>query len=1112
MKNHFTLLCVFCTCLFFHNSYSQVTNPKVTYGIWQNCGGIINKFDYPELNGRIFNYKWKDLEITDNVWDWASFDNYIKDRVSDSTPIILMIFTKGNAPDWLYQKGVPKVTEMDSKGNAISYCPYFADPTYKSYFKRMIDTVYKHIENLPLATRVWITGIQGCFGEEGDYIGYKGSVASKYQLSTNQLADLFKEFTLYYYNNYKNANPKITLMSNPANNGKDQIYWLLANCPGVWLKPTHLGKEYQANYEMDKAAWLLDVLNKKQSGEYVRGRSELSADNLSQGWWKTNTPRNMFSLMSYMVYWGMDWSNQLPEMVKNPLYTDAFDFFNKYTGQKDTVESTNAMCALRDGLDASDVTRFPEAVYGTAVITNKTRFQNIQNQFAAYGAKLGDIAAATGTEIDNLVAKGINDVGWRIFPGNYERYLHQIDANSTSIGYWNIDASADTSSMYGRFGRSISKANGKDALYFNVDDAFFNDTAIRGKYPVSIDIIYLDKGTGSFELRYHAKGDHDKLATQVTCTNSNTWKKIAVTLTDANMNNKAEHNSDFYIKSTSDENVIFDLVELSKPANATSGAILKQPSGAILTATSPAAFDTICYTSTSGPHSFVLSGNFLNSSDVTVGPVAGFRFSENTDSSYTDSITFHNYGSSLQKTIYVMFTPNAGGDFNIIPVKGGGARSIKVSVSATALNSSPILSANINNISCNNSKNGSIDLILTDGTGPFTYQWSCSAKPFKLTTSYIDSLTPADYSVLVTSKAGCTTNATYTISEPEVLDAIVTQDSAITCKGGNTTVTVSATGGTAPFQGVGSFSANSGYSTYKVTDNHGCTSTANISIDNGTLIPPVKPTSIVGDEADKNGLCGNGDFTYTAGSVTNATSYVWTLPANCTINTSSADSKTVALNVSSQFNDGLLGVSAVNVCGASGVFTKYITHTPQQPDAIVGQTIVSKLKAGLSYKVQSPVAGLQYYWTVPNGVTITSGQNTSNVTVTWGSSAGKIKVEARNNCGSSQVANLDININTAFNQDALVNGSDNVQLKTLAGLQLLPNPTTSFAYCTIKGNGTYSIKLFDVSGKTLWQKNSISISGEYTEKIDVHNFSGGLYLVHITDDKGFQKTMRLLKD
>src|SRR5207249_9615041 len=58
-------------------------------------------------------------------------------------------------------------------------------------------------------------------------------------------------------------------------------------------------------------------------------------------------------------------------------------------------------------------------------------------------------------------------------------------------------------------------------------------------------------------------------------------------------------------------------------------------------------------------------------------------------------------------------------------------------------------------------------------------------------------------------------------------DAVVASSTsaAILCHGGSSTVTVSATGGTTPYSGTGSFSVPAGTYSYTVTDHNGCLST-----------------------------------------------------------------------------------------------------------------------------------------------------------------------------------------------------------------------------------------------------------------------------------------------
>src|SRR4030095_6688775 len=118
--------------------------------------------------------------------------------------------------------------------------------------------------------------------------------------------------------------------------------------------------------------------------------SDLANNDVNVGWWKMHPPRNMFTLFASMLYYGLDLSDQMPTYIKNPLYQPAFDFFNKYAGEKDTATAAHAMCALRDGLDASNAVRFPAAQYGTVNRNNNQRYINIQKKYSSKGALLED--------------------------------------------------------------------------------------------------------------------------------------------------------------------------------------------------------------------------------------------------------------------------------------------------------------------------------------------------------------------------------------------------------------------------------------------------------------------------------------------------------------------------------------------------------------------------------------------------------------------------------------------------------------------------------------------------------------------------------------------------
>ena len=128
--------------------------------------------------------------------------------------------------------------------------------------------------------------------------------------------------------------------------------------------------------------------------------------------------------------------------------------------------------------------------------------------------------------------------------------------------------------------------------------------------------------------------------------------------------------------------------------------------------------------------SFNLSASGLNGDNVTVGPVDGFKLSTSANGIYTDTVMYGGYGTTLNKLIYVKFAPGSVGAYNnSIPISGGGAAPLGIGASGISVNSSPTLSANISNVTCKTYKNGSIDLVVNDGTGPFTYSWTGGFQP-----------------------------------------------------------------------------------------------------------------------------------------------------------------------------------------------------------------------------------------------------------------------------------------------------------------------------------------------------------------------------------------------
>ena len=78
----------------------------------------------------------------------------------------------------------------------------------------------------------------------------------------------------------------------------------------------------------------------------------------------------------------------------------------------------------------------------------------------------------------------------------------------------------------------------------------------------------------------------------------------------------------------------------------------------------------------------------------------------------------------------------------------------------------------------------------------------------------------------------CTASCSVTITEPAVLVATCSVVSNVSCNGGNDgSASVSASGGTAPYSGTGSFTGlAAGSYTYNVSDANGCTASCSVTI------------------------------------------------------------------------------------------------------------------------------------------------------------------------------------------------------------------------------------------------------------------------------------------
>lgn len=204
---------------------------------------------------------------------------------------------------------------------------------------------------------------------------------------------------------------------------------------------------------------------------------------------------------------------------------------------------------------------------------------------------------------------------------------------------------------------------------------------------------------------------------------------------------------------------------------------------------------------------------------------------------------------------------------------------------------SPFLYPSGSNISCAGMLDGSIDLTVTQGIPPYTFQWVGPGGTIA-NSEDISNIGIGTYSVTVTDAAGCSKTQSITLSGPSL--NLVLYESNITCHGANDgTATVTASGTHPPFtqvwSGPNGFSstnsaiANLALGLYQVTvtDANGCSLTQSV------LITEPAPLSLnlespINSCSHHISCNGDNDGTITT-TITGGTapySYTWTGPNN----------------------------------------------------------------------------------------------------------------------------------------------------------------------------------------------------------------------------------------
>ena len=369
----------------------------------------------------------------------------------------------------------------------------------------------------------------------------------------------------------------------------------------------------------------------------------------------------------------------------------------------------------------------------------------------------------------------------------------------------------------------------------------------------------------------------------------------------------------------------------------------------------------------------------------------------------------------------------------------------------------------VTNLSCNGAGDGSIDLSISGGSSPFTYNWSGGAG----SSQDPSSLAAGAYSVTATDNTGCTDTITATVTEPTALGltAVIID---VSCGGealSDGSIDLSVSGGISPYSYNWSNSTTvqdaanllSGSYAVTVTDNNGCITNGSYSVNE----PAALTTTITTTDASCSGSC-DGSATAAASGGTTPYAYLWNDP----------DTQTVATSTGLCSGTYTVAAADANACISSA------NAAISEPAAIASNTgpdqaICEGANANLSGSVNVATGGT---WTTsgngifaddtlltttytPGGLDVTSGTATLTLTTTGNGSCAATSdnmVLTINSAPTLTIITVDPSCSGGTDGSATVSASDGITPYTYTW----PNGATN-AINTGLSAGSYTVTVTD---------------------------------------------------
>ena len=215
------------------------------YGVWDRSfiTPTLNDPNYDYLLGFQGDADWDEVEKTQGTYNWNYFQEILQQAYLQNKPVMLSIGPGPDAPQWIYQKGVPKVETNDGDHSWPHY-PFYLHPKYKEYYFELVKQFAIFVRKQPQHLLDLISYVQVKTGCTGDEIHYKGTpLKNIYQITKEKWTafriECFEQWRVNFNEGLDKKIPllfnEIDLSDNPA-----AFNWVFKNVKFNRIEETNL--------------------------------------------------------------------------------------------------------------------------------------------------------------------------------------------------------------------------------------------------------------------------------------------------------------------------------------------------------------------------------------------------------------------------------------------------------------------------------------------------------------------------------------------------------------------------------------------------------------------------------------------------------------------------------------------------------------------------------------------------------------------------------------------------------------------------------------------------------------------------------------------------------